>query len=241
MFLPLVLSSVLAAPPLAGGEVSRVLVLDLRAEGVDPATARLVRDEITAGLAQSKGLEVLSTEDLRRMVSMEAEKEAAGCTDESCLAEIGAAMGARFIVHGSVGLIGDTTLVQVSLFDTSANRAIARETADAANANELLPSLRAAVRRLRVSIGGETEPLAWQLPVGGSALAVGAITLLIGGTITAVQASIAGDVTPPGSGGPAPDDRLQAQETGRTALVFAVVGGVVSAAGGGILGWGLAQ
>ncbi len=47
------------------------------------------------------------------MVSFEAQKQLLGCGDDSCLAELGGALGVEFIVMGSVSKIGESTLISL--------------------------------------------------------------------------------------------------------------------------------
>src|SRR4051812_46475428 len=115
-----------AAPsPSAAPQTLKVLVLDLRVDAAPESTARVIRDEIAVSLGHDVRLDVLSTEDLRRVVDIDAQKRAAGCNEESCLAELGAALGARFIVHGALSVLGSTTIVHLNLFDTQSGRAVA--------------------------------------------------------------------------------------------------------------------
>src|SRR5688572_9688705 len=111
--LALALALSLSAAPAAP---LKVLVLDLRADGAPDAVARLVRDEVTVSLGRDKRLDVLSSEDLRRAVAVQGEQAALGCDTakaDSCLAEIGQALGARYIVHGSIGVLGGNTIVHL--------------------------------------------------------------------------------------------------------------------------------
>ena len=237
MLLVLLLAAAAPAPPAP----LRVLILDLRSDGAPDATARMVRDEIAVSLGHDERLDVLSSEDLRRVVSVQADKDAAGCTDESCLAEMGTALGARYIVHGSIGLLGGSTIVHLNLFDTKSSKAVARETAEARSNDELLGSVRNALDRIRARIGvgpraaGDDRPLSSLTWGGGIATGVGAVGLVAGFIGIGYALPIVEDKTASG------DDRASAQGMGAAFTVITVASGVVVAGGAGALAYGLMQ
>jgi hypothetical protein len=55
----------------------------------------------------------MSRADIRSMISFEAEKQLLGCGEESCLAELGGALGVEFLVTGSVSRVGEATLLSL--------------------------------------------------------------------------------------------------------------------------------
>ncbi|OGQ26083.1 MAG: hypothetical protein A2138_17480 [Deltaproteobacteria bacterium RBG_16_71_12] len=241
----LLLSSLAAAEPL------KVLVLDLQAENVPTSTARIVRDEIAVEMGRDERLDVLSTEDLRRVVSVEVEKKALGCDEQSCLSEMGQALGARYIVHGSVALLGSTTIIHLNLFDTEASRSVARETSEAKSADQLLPELRTALTRIRARmLGAPAAPamtvqddagLSGLAIVGGVAGGVGVLVLGAGAVMMGMAAPTFYDVTPPEEGGPEPADRAAAQGTGQVGTGLLVGGALVGVIGGAMLALGVMQ
>lgn len=175
----------------ATAQLRRVLVLDLRQEGEGEGSgsvARLVRDTVATYLAKQPGVEVLSTEDLRQVLEVEAERAALGCDTTSCLAEIAGALGADLIVHGSVGRLGSSTVVHLNLFDALAGRALGRELVQVERLEEIPPQVQVAANRLAASAGftrvdGEAQAQSEERSAGPSG---GPSTpLLIGGALTA--------------------------------------------------------
>ena len=270
----LVLSVCFSALAALAAEPLKVLVLDLRSEGEKDTTTRVIRDAVVVELGRDERLEVLSSEDLRRMVTVQSEREVLGCSAESCLAELGAAMGARYIVHGSVGDLGGTTVVNLNLFDTELNKAVARENAEVTNKAALLPAIRAVVERIRARIrppggaapaqpaapplgtftskppteadhttttGGPPPALPWLAIGGGTALGIGLLGTAIAGTGALLQTSIASDSRPPAISGHSPEERLEAQATGRTLLLLTGVSAAIAAAGGAVLALGASE
>jgi TolB-like protein len=243
----MLLSTLAMAEPSAKAP-PKVLVLDLQSDEATESTARLLRDEVAVELSRGGRMEVLSSEDLRRAISVEAEKEAMGCeSDASCLAELGEAMGARFIVHGSVGALGSTTIVHINLFDTQQSRAVARETAESRVLDDLLPEVRAALGRVKVQMLGDDPSAPAPSPgegmspltlTGGVALGLGAAAMVVGAVMMGVAWGDYSNVTPPSEGGPSPEKRLAAQGTGSVGTFVVIGGAVVAAAGAGVFALG---
>lgn len=234
----LLVSSLIAAEPL------KVLVLDLRFEAVPESTARIVRDEIAVDMSRDERLDVLSAEDLRSVISVDAEKKALGCDESSCLTEMGQALGARYIVHGSVAQLGKTTIIHLNLFDTEASRSVARETAEAQSPDDLLPELRSALARVRARMLGAPAAAnmavrdheGWSMVgIAGAAAAGGGLLVLgVGGVMMGLAAPAFYDVTPPPEG-PTPEERIGAQGQGQVGTGLLLGGLVLGVAGGALV------
>ncbi len=211
---------------------ARVLVLDVRTEG-DAQLAAVLSNEVATVLGRGGAIEVLSSEDLRRLADVAATREATGCADDgACLAEIGAAMGARYVVSGTLGRVGTATLVQLSLFDVERGHSIARESGEAAGADGIIGATRGVAERLRGALV-PAEPT--RLPVVPLAVAVGGGALALGGvTVAALAYPVVVDTTLPSAGGPEPNARRSAQVIGAVAVIAAGAGVAAVAVGGAL-------
>lgn len=141
-----------AAPPAPATTTQapqRVLLLDLEALAVEPATARIIDGLLTDAVHRhSAQLELLTAADMRQMLELEATKQGMGCTTESCLAELAGAMGARYVVFGQVGKLDTLTLVQLNLFDSRAARSLGRKEIRTQNMADLADAMQPAVDEL---------------------------------------------------------------------------------------------
>ena len=223
----------------------RILVLDLRQEGGSgESIARLVRDSTATYLAKKQGVEVLSTEDLRQALEVEAERQALGCDTSSCLAEIAGAMGADLIVHGSVGQLGSTTVVHLNLFDAGAGRSLGRELVQVDRPENIPAQVQVAVDRLAAGAGfasGEGEEVRQDVvtsagpstPVligGAVAAGVGVVALgVLGGAAFVFDETL----RTPGS---APDAKQAALDWRIPTLAGGAVAAVAVVGGAGIMG-----
>jgi hypothetical protein len=88
----------------------RVAVYELRASGIDPRVARITTGSIVAELRKLEGITVIGLDEVQAMLDFEAQKQLAGCTDESCLADIAEALGADIIVVGDLAAVGEEHL-----------------------------------------------------------------------------------------------------------------------------------
>ena len=67
--------------------------------------------------AQAGGLSVMAESDIAALLGMEKTKEMLGCTDAGCIAEVGGALGVDRVIHGSIGRVGSSLLVNISSLD----------------------------------------------------------------------------------------------------------------------------
>jgi TolB-like protein len=109
-------------------EKHRILLLDLKAENIKPETVKLIDGILATQLSKLEEFNVVSNADMREMLALEADRTSAGCTDdEGCLAEMAGALGARFVLYGQVGALGESMVVNLNLRDTAAAGSVVRE------------------------------------------------------------------------------------------------------------------
>ena len=101
-------------PPAPDGR--RVLVLDLKAVGVEPALAQRATSAVVDALARAGVGRVLGAGELKAIASLEADKQLLGCeADAACVAELSAAAQAELVVAGSVGKVGADVVLSLGL------------------------------------------------------------------------------------------------------------------------------
>jgi TolB-like protein len=103
-------ASVAASPkvavmPVAGGE------------GVEGRTAEAVTEAVTAQVRRYGGVEVITQKDIQAVLSLEQQKQMLGCRSESCMAELGGALGVDRMVNGDLAKIGESWLFHLKLTD----------------------------------------------------------------------------------------------------------------------------
>jgi len=126
---PLIVASLLSSQALAAAKPSRpkVAVLQVEAvQGVSAGTAKVLTSIVTAR-AGAAGFDVVSSAEIASMLSFEKQKQLMGCTEGSCLAEIGGALGVDYLLSSQVGTIGSRFHLALSLADVRKATIVARQ------------------------------------------------------------------------------------------------------------------
>lgn len=130
-------------------EATSVAVMDLKARGVDEAAAGALSTEVTNTLAALRVFNVISGEDIKRLLTLEETKQACtGDADASCLAEIGGALGVEHLVYGEVAKLAETYSVSLVLLDTQRAQAINRANVKVNSPGALLKETQSLARGL---------------------------------------------------------------------------------------------
>ncbi len=104
-----------------------LLALVLAAAPPTHDDARLLTELVASAAARNRAVDVLTGEDVRRAVDLEAERQTLGCAASSCLAEIASAMGAGVVLYGSLSKLGDDeAILTLNVFDSNSARASGR-------------------------------------------------------------------------------------------------------------------
>lgn len=230
----------LGADPVKPG----VAVVGINAvQEVDRARAELLSEAMVTEAARSGAFSISSMSEIRAALGAERQRQLLGCNEtSSCISELGGALGARYLLTGTLGTLGKTVRFDVRLVDTndpSKSVRAAREVAG--DEGDFSYALRTAVREVLQAIAPEgvtlpavpsvrdSSPLrvaTWV--VGGTGLALLAAGAVTGGlTMTSYDAtraaSNAGDV--------AAYDALANQTRGRAAVTDVLLGAGVACAG----------
>ena len=163
-----------------------VMLMDLEVKGADKKAVETFTGLLASELDRYPSLKVVSGNDLRRMLELEAERVALGCDTEvsaSCLAEIAGALGADFVIYGEVAALGKSLVIQLNLADSAAANVLGRETLRAPDLDAASAQLPAAVGRLVAPLG--LAPLS-PAPAGPGALTYASFGVAAGGVGLAV-------------------------------------------------------
>jgi hypothetical protein len=129
-----------------------VAVFSLTAEmGTTASAAKLVTERVAQLVRDSAAFpRVVTASELETMVSAESQKQAANCTDESCLRELAGALNVDLILTGSVGYMGKSYLLNLKLLDARRATALASvgERYKASTEEQLLDHIEIAVWQL---------------------------------------------------------------------------------------------
>lgn len=123
---------------------TRVAMLAIRVEqGVSQGAANLLGDVIAADATRSPKHQLITATDVNASLSAERQRQLLGCSDEqasACLAEIGAALGAEYLLDVGVGAVGNLRILSLRLIDAREGRAVRRESESVPSEAELVAS-----------------------------------------------------------------------------------------------------
>ncbi len=118
------------ATPVYGQEKPGLAALNLKAQrGVEPDLAEMISDA-TLSLLRASGRfqSVIGSSDIQAMITAEQQKQAVGCEDDSCLAQLGGALGVPYLLTGSLGVLGGRFMLNVKLLDVDQAKVAGRLT-----------------------------------------------------------------------------------------------------------------
>ncbi len=105
----------------------RLAVLELKAQGASPELAQTLSQVVAEQAGKTPGFDAISQSEISTMLNVQKQKQMLGCADESCLAEIGGALGAKLVLNGTLGKLGDSYSLSLQLLDTHKGKIQARE------------------------------------------------------------------------------------------------------------------
>jgi TolB-like protein len=163
---PLPLWSVLVLVGAAAGVTTpspgarrKLAVLDVRALGAEKAAADLLSEVAVTEASRFRKLETISESDVIALLGAARQRQILGCKDDAaCVAEIGGALGADYMLVGSLGRLGNTFRLDLKLMDGHQARVLARfgETIEGKEEG-LIASAQRGVRELLQPVAGEPE------------------------------------------------------------------------------------
>lgn len=128
----------------AGPEKPRLAVLDLEpGAGVTQAEAAALTEALVAQVSAQGFFSVISSADIRALLGQERQKQLIGCSDEStsCAAELAGALGAPFMLRGTVARLGDSYQLTLQTLDAAKAQPVSRSVRLAKDLGELRNTL----------------------------------------------------------------------------------------------------
>lgn len=136
LHLPLIAVLLAQAAPAAASdqkakEKPKMIVLELSAAGgVDETVAGALTESITAHVASRGLFDVLGAREVQTLLSVERQRELLGCNEDagSCFAELAGALGARFVLSGTLARLGESYQLTLQMLDSRKAQTVARAT-----------------------------------------------------------------------------------------------------------------
>lgn len=184
-----------AGPPKLG----TVAVLEIKAlDAMSKPQVELVQEVILGDLARTRRFEVIGASDIAAMLGLERQKQLAGCAEDAntCLAELGGALGAEFLLLGSMARIDQDRRIDLKLLDTRKNKVIGREFALSRTDSGIIEETRRCLAELLLLVPGfAPAPAALQASEPGKPLPVAPLATVIGGAALTVGGGLLAGLT----------------------------------------------
>ena len=112
----------------ADEENTGVAVMDLKlAKGIDESVGGLLNETIISKLDASQRFStIISGSDMRDMIDLEAQKSALGCEQDSCLAELGGALGVPYMMVSNLGRFGGQFILNIKIVSVEEAKVLGR-------------------------------------------------------------------------------------------------------------------
>jgi hypothetical protein len=158
---------------------------------LDAAERSTLTSLLATEFARFDGLDVVARGDVARLLELEGERQAAGCDDGACLAELVGALDVDLAAVAQAGRVGGTTLFTLQLVDRKGST-VAQGSAEVSDLDDLLGRVRAVVATVGTQVTGEEpdDAGAAAVPAGSSSssplglVAGWRLPLLVGGAVT---------------------------------------------------------
>jgi len=108
----------LLALALSAGPKLAVLPIS-HGEGVADTTTTALTESLAAEVRRVSGAEVITRREIETVLSLEMQKQMLGCQTDSCMAELGGALGVDAMVTGDVARLGESWLVHFKVVKAS--------------------------------------------------------------------------------------------------------------------------
>jgi hypothetical protein len=130
-----VLQALIAAAPTP--EVPRLMVKEFTVRGVDAAVAGAITDGIAPEVDRRGYFHALTSAEIQTVLGIERQKQLLGCSESTCLTELAGAMGAPYVLSGSISQLGPSLQLSMEMLDVSKSLVVARSIRIARDADSL--------------------------------------------------------------------------------------------------------
>lgn len=173
------------APPRSTEGRPRLLVLDLTpSAGVEERLASAVGEAVAAEASRTGYFQVSTQRDVALLLGLERQRElVGGCGEqsESCLVELAGALGARFVLSGSLARLGDAYQLSLQTLDSHRAVPLARSVRLARDLNALREAVPFALAEATATPppAPPSKLLPYSLMGGGALFAAGGAVLAV--------------------------------------------------------------
>ena len=127
----------------------KIAILSLQSSTVGKENLERVSDYIAEEFEKKSSGKVLFLEDIRSMLASEGMEKLLNCFSDSCISQIGGAVGADIVIIGGIGQLGSNHLFSLKMIDVLRDQVISRTSVKVTgDAGKILDEIPAAVDNL---------------------------------------------------------------------------------------------
>lgn len=194
VFLAILLLAGAVPPAAAPEEPVRLAVMEFTSKGgVTADQMEALADLVQTEIRKHIRIDVMGKNDIRSLLKFEEQKALlSNCGEDSCYAELGGALGARWVVVGNVSRFGGTYLLNLKLLDSQRSR-LAHSVSRTIKGGEevLLAEVPAAVTELIAGLLPSREPVRMETGPAVERWEVSLFGLFFGGMAAGKEVTLA--------------------------------------------------
>lgn len=129
LLLPTLVAGVPAAPPKDGPRTAKTKLALLpftAGPGVEEAVAKAIAEPTASEIRRVPSLQLITEQEIVTLLGYERERALLSCQADSCLAEIGGALGVDHLAQGTLSKLGESWLVTLKLIEVRKVRVLAQ-------------------------------------------------------------------------------------------------------------------
>ncbi len=114
------------ALPMGALAKPRIMVSELRAQGVPESLAQTLSDLVVYELSRANQADIVSNNDLTATLDLQAKQNILGC-DEKCMVDMAKQLDCTHIVHGSLGKLGPQMILNLTTINIEDSNVLGRQ------------------------------------------------------------------------------------------------------------------
>jgi len=96
-------------------KMETVAVLDFEGRGISQLEAGTLTDRFTSALGKTEAILIVARQEMNEILKEQGFQQQEGCTTVECAAEVGALIGVKNIINGSIGKVGETYTIDAQM------------------------------------------------------------------------------------------------------------------------------
>jgi len=101
-----------------------VAILDFEGRGISAQEAGTLTDRFTSSLGKTEAILIVARQEMNEILKEQGYQSQEGCTSAECAAEVGAMIGVKNIINGSIGKVGETYTIDAQMINVGSGATV---------------------------------------------------------------------------------------------------------------------